>query len=151
MLSKKPFSTTNLAFGQKIFKADSEVINETDARFGRNIKTTHSQASVLHAVIEGLRLSDCKRKLILDIKKVNIEGDVLNPNDITSNYDVVEVPLDQENVMFGDNVWSDDLERVRAQCNKTNSEALAGLKELRDIIDSKMELIEAAAKISSRE
>jgi len=149
MLSKKPFSTLKLAFGQLIFC--SQIENLTDQpEFGMHFKSIHCRASVLYGRIEGIKRSEDKEHLVLDIVKVNKDGDDLNPVNPSENYIQVSIAINQNNVEFTTGSWADDYQRVKALVNKLNNESIAGIRKTIEAALAMENLIKDAVTVSEK-
>ena len=117
-INKRPISEMKIYFGLILVRAIVTALDGDDPIFGGMVKDSYNYAAVEKVVVIGIRESETKEGLLVDLCKVDNNGKRLETEDaIIKDY---LLRFDQENVEFKENVWCDEESRVQQLCAKLN-------------------------------
>lgn len=152
MITKKPFATIGLSFGQIVFKAGISAFNDEDPNFGRQVKSEHSLTEPIMGVVDGVARAEDGKHLNVVIVPIRKDNQEPLSTDADRGAEVIKLPIDLSTAQdFGENVWCDDKKRVYALCKKLNQESKAGLEGLLTAIQGKLDYLDSVNVVLEEE
>lgn len=149
-MKTRRFATTDFRLNQIIFRALVEDMRKSDPLFDGVAAEEYLEAKPYFGKIRGIEMDENDEFVELKVIHCNENGKVIiNEDRPEDSFNVIKIPVNQENQKeFGKNVWTDDLPRVEALCERINKATDARMEVIMKMYQSKRNLLKGITEMS---
>lgn len=145
--SKRAIVVTALSMEGLLYKAGVECVNDTDAEFGRNIRTLHKKANIVIGRIEGMQKTEDRKSLSIQVVHVNPNGIELEDDKGKPRVETFKIPL-KGDYPYNEDTWTTDQVQAVSQVDKINDQYISGMLPILEMIQEHIDMVKNAKSFS---